>query len=381
MRLLFTTAPLRGQFFPLVPLAWAARALGHEVLVATTDNLVPTVLRSGLPAVSWGPAVDFVDLVADTVHNTVANNTGGSRGERNFAHGRAFGAMAGACLAGARSLVVKWRPDLLVCERAEYAGPIAARENDVPSVQYQWGVAPLAEYPLAVAAELADELGGAALPDPIEVLNAWPPGMRLPHAVDHHGLRAVAYNGDALVPSWVLEPRTAPRVCVSFGTVAPRMAGLPAIQTLPAVLDGLARLGVEPVVAMEDEAAAGLPAPARAGARFGRLPLAQVLPTCDLVVNHGGQGTVLTALAAGCPQLVLPQFDDQFDNADAVRRAGAGMSLTPDEATAAAVVDRCAALLENAAPTVAAAGRVAEELAALPSPVEVVDQLEKWVGR
>lgn len=47
MRLLFTTAPLRGHLFPLVPLAWAARAAGHEVLVATTEAFAPVVLGAG----------------------------------------------------------------------------------------------------------------------------------------------------------------------------------------------------------------------------------------------------------------------------------------------------------------------------------------------
>ncbi|MEU0485051.1 glycosyl transferase, partial [Streptosporangium sp. NPDC006013] len=65
MRLLFTTAPLRGHFFPLVPLAWAARAVGHDVLVATTDGFAAVVARSGLPAASFGPATDFVELVGD----------------------------------------------------------------------------------------------------------------------------------------------------------------------------------------------------------------------------------------------------------------------------------------------------------------------------
>ena len=43
MRILFTTAPLSGHYFPLVPLAWACRSIGHEVLVATSGHYVGTV--------------------------------------------------------------------------------------------------------------------------------------------------------------------------------------------------------------------------------------------------------------------------------------------------------------------------------------------------
>lgn len=49
MRVLFTTNPLSGHFFPLVPLAWACRLAGHEVLVATAENFVSTAARSFLP--------------------------------------------------------------------------------------------------------------------------------------------------------------------------------------------------------------------------------------------------------------------------------------------------------------------------------------------
>ena len=37
------------------------------------------------------------------------------------------------------------------------------------------------------------------------------------------------------------------------------------------------------------------------------LPQHLVLPLVDVVVHHGGTGTMLGALEAGLPQLVLPQ--------------------------------------------------------------------------
>src|SRR5947207_431047 len=37
MRILFSTVALPGHFYPLVPLAWACRSLGHDVLVAPSE--------------------------------------------------------------------------------------------------------------------------------------------------------------------------------------------------------------------------------------------------------------------------------------------------------------------------------------------------------
>ncbi|HEY0805432.1 MAG TPA: nucleotide disphospho-sugar-binding domain-containing protein [Pseudonocardiaceae bacterium] len=369
MRLLFTTAPLSGHLFPMVPLAWAARAAGHEVLLATTENFVTTVLSTGLPAVSWGPATDFVDMVADEPP-VCADNLA----RRRHAHGRAFGRIARRCLPGAAKIMRAWQPDLVVCERAEFAGPIAAAKHDVPYVAFHWGVPELEEYRTAATGELANIPGFGALPTPVETLNPWPPGMRLPHAAAHHGMRAVAYNGTAWLPEWLLRPARRPRVCVTFGTLLPRVAALGLRGAVAPMLARLAGLGVELCLAVDDDVLAQWPELAEPATVAGRMPLGQVLPTCDVIVNHGGQGTILTALATGCPQLVLPHMDDQFDNAEAVVKAGAGMSLSFDEFTPALVTERCETLLGESGFGRVAAG-VAMEIAAQPSPVETVDLL------
>ena len=58
-------------------------------------------------------------------------------------------------------------------------------------------------------------------------------------------------------------------------------------------------------------------------------PHSQVLEQAAAVVTHGGHGTVLRALAAGVPALVLPMGRDQLDNAARVVARGAGLRLKP----------------------------------------------------
>ncbi|MBB6421366.1 hypothetical protein [Streptomyces sp. AK010] len=207
MRLLFTTAPLRGHFHPLVPLAWAARSAGHEVLIATTGDFAATVARAGLPAVSWAPATDVVALTYAEVYGGSPAGAGepprhGSAGRR-LAHGRAFGRLAELCLPGAHALLDAWRPDLVVSERAESAGPLAAAGHGIPHVEFHWGAAELPEYREGAAARLDRDL-----PVPDEILNPWPSSLRRPYAARHRALRSIDYNGDAEIPSWVLAPRT-----------------------------------------------------------------------------------------------------------------------------------------------------------------------------
>jgi UDP:flavonoid glycosyltransferase YjiC (YdhE family) len=56
-------------------------------------------------------------------------------------------------------------------------------------------------------------------------------------------------------------------------------------------------------------------------------PHGPAMEWADLIVTHGGHGTVIKALAAGKPMLILPHGRDQDDNAVRVTHRGAGLSL------------------------------------------------------
>ncbi|ACL61552.1 glycosyl transferase family 28 [Methylobacterium nodulans ORS 2060] len=57
-------------------------------------------------------------------------------------------------------------------------------------------------------------------------------------------------------------------------------------------------------------------------------PLSQLLPRCAALVHHGGIGTVAQALAAGCPQLIVPVAFNHADEARRVARLGVGAALS-----------------------------------------------------
>ena len=50
--------------------------------------------------------------------------------------------------------------------------------------------------------------------------------------------------------------------------------------------------------------------------------------TAGLVITHGGHGTVIKALAARVPLLILPHGRDQLENASRDTRRGAGMAIS-----------------------------------------------------
>jgi UDP:flavonoid glycosyltransferase YjiC (YdhE family) len=104
------------------------------------------------------------------------------------------------------------------------------------------------------------------------------------------------------------------------------------------------------------------------------VPQAQVLPHCALVVSHAGSGTFLAALAAGLPQLCVPQAADQFLNAGACARAGCGITLHPDAVTVASVREGAERLLTDGAYR-GVAEALAAEIASMPSHDDAVVRL------
>jgi MGT family glycosyltransferase len=102
---------------------------------------------------------------------------------------------------------------------------------------------------------------------------------------------------------------------------------------------------------------------------------ADVLPHCSAVITHGGHGTVMKALIAGVPLIVVPLGRDQPDNAGRVVYVGAGIRLRKN-ASADALRTAISRVIDD--PRYHAAARhMAARLAAERDDNLVVDELEQ----
>jgi UDP:flavonoid glycosyltransferase YjiC (YdhE family) len=92
------------------------------------------------------------------------------------------------------------------------------------------------------------------------------------------------------------------------------------------------------------------------------------------MVHHGGTGSVLGALEAGIPQLILPQGADQFMNADLLSQVGAARAVVEQEPPPGTIREAVSALMGESAER-RVAQQLRDEIAGMPSPAEVVDRL------
>lgn len=106
----------------------------------------------------------------------------------------------------------------------------------------------------------------------------------------------------------------------------------------------------------------------------------RVLPRCAVLVTTGGAGTIMAALQAGVPLVVVPTTWDKPDNARRVVEAGVGVRLAPRDCTPGglqAAVERVLTDSEYGTN----ARRLAERLRSAPGPGRAVELLEEVVTR
>ncbi len=213
---------------------------------------------------------------------------------------------------------------------------------------------------------------GLSMLDRDLVLSPFPSSLRSPR----FPLPPTAVEFRQPSPLSVTRTTPAPTVYLTLGTV---VLGDVA-HLFPRVLAGVAQLSAAHVVvtvgAGRDPASLG---PVPEHVRIERfVPQADLLPQCDLVISHGGSGTVLGALAHGLPSVLVPMGADQHYNAQRCAELGTARVLDSVDLTPADVAETVSAVLADASYR-RAAQRFEAAIAALPGPEHMVPLLEELV--
>jgi UDP:flavonoid glycosyltransferase YjiC (YdhE family) len=374
VRVLLTFAGGRGHAGPLLPLARALRAGGH---VVGCNGRAAVVAEAGDLA---EPLPDPDDAAPEPTAIAPLLTPDPAREDAVLRDGFA-GAVARRRAASVRGLCERWRPDLIVRDELDFGTLVAADALGLPHATVLVSASGAFVRPQLVAPPL-DALRAAhgLPPDPALrrparhlVLAPAPPRFRdpaFPLPATAHAFRA----GDA-APRAAPDaaPRDRPTVYATLGTIFNAESG----DLFARLLAGLRPLPVNVVMTVGSALDPRAFGPQPPHVRIERhLPHARLLAGCDLVVSHGGSGTVVDALAAGLPSLLLPLGADQLLNAARCEALGVGRALDVVTATPERIGATATALLADRAAT-AAAQRFAREIAALPDAASCVRLLER----
>jgi UDP:flavonoid glycosyltransferase YjiC (YdhE family) len=341
MRLLLTSQPAYGHLFPLLPVAHAARAAGHDVAIATSELFSPAVESAGFRALAAG--MNWLEADKSTVPAELRPSPGSTL-EQYFAQ-QFVRASALPMAADLIRLAQSWRPDVIVRDRTEFGGAIAADAIGAPSCAIQVGNPSLITAAVLEASEepfnqarMAVGLGrdpGMIGLEGRPVLMFAPPGVTepaipLPRQLRYFRPTALDHDPSDRLPDWATTlGDKRPVVYATLGTVFNNPAY--ELPFFPSLLNAVRDEPLDVVVTVgpnvEPTSLVGAPANVRVE-RF--VPQSVLFPRVGLVISHGGFGTVLAAIEHGIPLIVVPFGADQHLNAAAVERLGIGIAMDAD---------------------------------------------------
>jgi UDP:flavonoid glycosyltransferase YjiC (YdhE family) len=376
VRVLFTSVFGAGHLLPLLPYAREMAAQGHSVRVAVADDLAERVIRAGLEHVptdrpSDAEQTEFFAQFKD-VPPAVFNARAGSMLFADLLPRRALPATLAE--------VAAWRPHLIVREASEYAGAIVGEMTGTPHVRVSvcngHTLRPASvEYIDAIRTDNGLAPDGGASIRAARAFSSFPASME-PEGEDCADLPQVRVAppprpAPGPAPDW-LDPAAGPHLYMTFGTEMGSSEQAKA--TFRAALDAVGAVGIRTLMTTGPSMDVGA---------LGQIPsnvmLRDFVPQDEVfghvaaVLDHGGSGTMLGALAAGLPQVIAPIGADQPHNAEAIEKVAAGVSTgtTPDAATVEAALRR---VLEDSSLR-AGAERVAAEMAGSLSLPEAVNEM------
>ncbi len=375
-KFLLTLWPIAGHSYPNLAVARALRERGHEVAFYTGSRIRETIEGEGY---RFFPFRRVDEAVVDRVFYSQPIASAGLRqrlDQRNKYRDWLIGTLQEQ-VEDLEEVLDTWDPDVIVCDPALWAPYLVLQETrgvtvaifayipacllpgpDAPPAGA--GLPPPRTRALRLQARIAawiirfftrdirraaDAVRRRAGLAPLEITVTELAGRMplylvagtrefdydrrdLPPSVHYIGPCLPEASTDEPPPAWLRDlPRERPWVHVTEGTVHVQRP-----MVLQAAARGLADRPMEVIMATgthRNPAELGLEplAPNITVQRW--IPYGHLLPNTDVVVTTGGAGTVLSALIAGVPLVVVPTEWDKPENARRVVEAGAGLLLPP----------------------------------------------------
>ncbi len=303
LRVLFVTWPFPGHWHPLVALARAVEAAGHEV--AFVSDLATNSQLAALGFTTFRGGLDAIDVTTATLLGLNPHQT--------FQRG------AEAIIPDLLQIGRAWRPSILVRDAVSFGACIAAEILGIPhaSVDVEFGQPPEAMQ-LRIPVWINDTRAAWNLPSvPLEdldrdLLHRYLSLSGVPRCLQHpsahlpltlHAIQPFLFDlsGSERLPGWFATRPALPVVYATMGTDANRK-----LDNFRLIIEAFRDEPVSLVVTVgrDNDPSQLAPIPENVHVET-YVPQSLLMPYCDLVVAHGGYSTILTAASHGIPLLFL----------------------------------------------------------------------------
>lgn len=394
MRMLFTSTAGFGSFHPVMALALAARAEGHDVALSTSEERSAVIERSGLMFFPAGEGSAKVRMLpTERYPDLWLPGTGGGAppADNDESRKRALRSLFGdvyveVMLPGLLEAIRRWQPDVLVRAHLAYAGWIAAEECGIPCVtveEYASGEPGWSQENMDSTLNNWRERRGLQSDPGLSRLHHYLMLVPFPRSLRHadspfgatsRRIKPLIFNEstDDVLPEWVETLPAGPIVHASLGTVNVDRPDL-----LRVMVEGAADEPYTLILATGPSSSPATFGPLPSNVRVAAyIPHSLLLPRCDAIITHAGAGTLIASINEGLPMVLVPLRGDQPPNAECAAAAGAGIVLDHATLTPASVRDATRAVLAERRYRDAVRA-LRDEIDALPSHADAVG----WIAQ
>ena len=389
MRILFSTMAGSGHFHPLVPTARALQKAGHEVAFALPEESHEAVKAAGFQVFTAG--LGFQQQLAERQGLTKEQMLARQVEMANLSPEQRMAQMKGMLgmfiegfvqqrLPQLLALCEQWRPDLIVRESLEYAAGLVAEKLGIPCASLQVG---------GMLMDTSEPEGFTRQMDKVREAFGLKADPKLERLYSHlhlsfmprsffvpplppttRYLRADVFDksGAEGLPDWVSTLGGRPIVYATLGTAFNKLSGY-----LATIADGLQHEDVELIITVGRDMDPAVLGPRPANVHVERyIPQSLLLPRCALAILHGGYSSVMSAIYAGVPSIILPLGADQPMNAEASERIGIARTVRPNTLTPELIRQQVRELLAD--------GAVRERVRRLSEDVQTLPDVEHGVA-
>ncbi|NMO16098.1 glycosyltransferase family 1 protein [Pyxidicoccus fallax] len=358
-RILIATSPEKGHLNPMAGVAQWLRRMGHTVGWLCIPEPAPQLAALGVEVLHL-PGTEAPAPAIETSGEALARLVLDEVALGKWIRGLLLDAVP-ALLGPVREVVRSFRPDVMALDGMQYAAVLAAHEAGIPWAGVSSALSllePMSDYGLkrnvrALAADRQALFARHGFDARFRNCECLSPRLNIIFATE-------AFLGpDAGVPpaTHLVGPSVPPEargdevdfpwerlgdkpvVYVSFGS---QISWQP--ELFRTITEAAAPLGVTVVLSAGELAdtdfSRALPGDVVA---VPYVPQRQLLARTSAFISHGGANSVMEAMTAGVPMLLLPVCNDQPIQAHFLTKSGAGLALDPRTLT----VDACRAALRQ----------------------------------
>lgn len=339
MKVLLSTHPIASHFFPMIPLARQLLKHGHLVAFGSSNDFSQSINNFGFKALTTQPNWTEDNQICSVLRDQDKHI--GSNHASYVVQNLFINSVGIKSIELMEKTIRTWKPNIVISEMTEFIGRLIAEKEDIAYASISFGI--------DLGKKNWNKIIGDSL-NQIRFLLGLPLDRNLDHFIGKFNFcfAPLFYQPDSIpiftnthifkpdlidqldqeeLPTWFNSLSPLPIVYVTFGNAFGRIRWI-----IKAIIDGLSKDPINIISTVGKDTDTNSFSNNYENVYIEPyIPNSLLLPHCEIIISHAGYGTVMGALKAGIPMVLIPLGADQNFHAKRCEELGVAIVLNADK--------------------------------------------------